>query len=80
MTMMDRRKFLFAALSGAGAGLTLAAGAVQALPLDAGAARGLADHMKDEVKRVQVVVTRPRRRRWVCWWHRGRRVCGWRWV
>jgi hypothetical protein len=20
-----------------------------------------------------------RRRRWVCWWHRGRRVCGWRW-
>lgn len=18
------------------------------------------------------------RRRWVCWWHRGRRVCGWR--
>ena len=22
---------------------------------------------------------RPRRRRWVCWWHRGRRHCGWRW-
>ncbi|WP_284262123.1 twin-arginine translocation signal domain-containing protein [Bradyrhizobium iriomotense] len=22
----------------------------------------------------------PRRtRRWVCWWHRGRRHCGWRW-
>lgn len=21
---------------------------------------------------------RWRRRRWVCWWHRGRRVCGWR--
>jgi hypothetical protein len=20
-----------------------------------------------------------RRRRWVCRWHRGRRVCGWRW-
>ncbi|MGY8676406.1 twin-arginine translocation signal domain-containing protein [Bradyrhizobium sp. UFLA05-153] len=20
-----------------------------------------------------------RRRRWVCWWHRGRRQCGWRW-
>ena len=20
-----------------------------------------------------------RGRRWVCWWHRGRRVCGWRW-
>jgi hypothetical protein len=23
---------------------------------------------------------RPRRRRWVCWWRRGRRICGWRWV
>jgi hypothetical protein len=23
--------------------------------------------------------SRPRRRRWVCWWHRGRRHCGWRW-
>src|SRR5687767_3177954 len=22
---------------------------------------------------------RRRRRRWVCWWHRGRRRCGWRW-
>jgi hypothetical protein len=21
----------------------------------------------------------PRRRRWVCWWHRGRRHCAWRW-
>lgn len=23
---------------------------------------------------------RRRHRRWVCWWHRGRRHCGWRWV
>jgi hypothetical protein len=22
---------------------------------------------------------RRRGRRWVCWWHRGRRHCGWRW-
>ncbi|MBR0839910.1 twin-arginine translocation signal domain-containing protein [Bradyrhizobium liaoningense] len=22
--------------------------------------------------------TPVRRRRWVCWWHRGRRLCGWR--
>jgi hypothetical protein len=28
--------------------------------------------------RAQVIVG-GRRRRWVCWWHRGRRVCGWRW-
>jgi hypothetical protein len=29
-----------------------------------------------------VVVAGPHRRRhrrWRCWWHRGRRVCGWRW-
>ena len=23
---------------------------------------------------------RRRRRRWTCYWRRGRRVCGWRWV
>jgi hypothetical protein len=22
---------------------------------------------------------RHRGRHWRCWWHRGRRVCGWRW-
>jgi hypothetical protein len=41
------------------------------------------------VEKAQVVVGNPRRplprrprhrhhRRWRCWWHRGRRVCGWR--
>ena len=35
----------------------------------------------DPITQAQVVVVGPRRRRrrWVCWWHRGRRVCGWRW-
>jgi hypothetical protein len=23
---------------------------------------------------------RPRRQVWRCWWNRGRRVCGWRWM
>lgn len=33
------------------------------------------------VEKAQVVIVNPRRRRrWVCWWHRGRRRCGWRWV
>ena len=83
MNAMDRRKFLFAALCGAGAGLALAPLAAEAAPLDAGAAGRLADLLKDDVKPAQVVVVprhRPRRRRWVCWWSRGRRVCGWRWV
>jgi hypothetical protein len=30
----------------------------------------------DFVQKTQVVVTRRRRR--VCWWHRGRRICRWR--
>ena len=36
----------------------------------------------DLVEKAQVVVVGPRRRRRrrVCWWSRGRRVCGWRWV
>ncbi len=83
MNAMDRRKFLVATVCGAGAGLALAPGVAVALPLDAGAARGLAEHMNDDVQRAQTVVVhggRPRRRRWVCWWRHGRRVCGWRWV
>ena len=82
MTTMDRRRFLVAALCGAGAGLAIAPGAAEALPLS-GAVLPLADPMNDVVERAQTVVVhnrRPRQRRWVCWWHRGRRVCGWRWV
>jgi len=61
--------------------------AANAVPL--GVAKG--DHMKvdDLVEEAQVVVVgsphrrhhrrrRRHHRRWVCWWHRGRRVCGWR--
>jgi hypothetical protein len=80
MNAMDRRKFVFAALCGAGAGLALAPFGAEALTLDGGATGRLADRLNEDVRRAQVVVTRPRRRRWVCWWHRGRRVCGWRWV
>jgi len=80
MNAMDRRKFVFAALCGAGAGLALAPLGAEALTLDAGAAGRLGDRLNEDVRHAQVVVTRPRRRRWVCWWHRGRRVCGWRWV
>jgi hypothetical protein len=60
------------------AGLALIPDEVEALPMAAetnlaGTAAGFADY-------AQVVVVGPsRRRRWVCWWHGGRRVCGWRW-
>ena len=83
MTPLDRREFLVAALCGAGAGLALAPGGAAALPLDAGAVEPLAARLNDDVQRAQAVVVRharPRHRRWVCWHHRGRRVCGWRWV
>ena len=39
----------------------------------------------DLAEKAQVVIVGPghrrrrrRHRRWVCWWRRGRRVCGWR--
>ena len=82
MDRMDRRKFLAAVICGTGAGLALAPVAAHALPLGAGETGKLADRLADDVQRAQVMVVhrRPRRRRWVCWWHRGRRVCGWRWM
>jgi hypothetical protein len=49
-------------------------------------AKGNNFKVDDLVEKAQVVVVHPsrrrgrRRRRWVCWWHRGRRRCGWRWV
>jgi hypothetical protein len=47
-----------------------------------GVAKGAHAEVDDLVVKAQVVVVHPRRRRrrWVCWWHRGRRRCGWRWV
>ena len=80
MKTIDRRRLIGAIPSGAGVGLVLAPGALEAMPIYS----EVPDGLNDLVERAQVVVVgpraRPRRRRWVCWWHRGRRVCGWRWV
>jgi hypothetical protein len=86
MNTIDRRRMLLDILSGAAvvtatvatAGVALIPDQVEAGPLatemsSAGAAAGFGDY-------AQVFVGGPRRRRrWVCWWRRGRRVCGWRW-
>jgi hypothetical protein len=84
MNTIDRRRMLRNILSGAAvataavaaAGLVLIPDEVEADPLATemtGTAAGFTDY-------AQAVVVGPRRRRrWVCWWHRGRRVCGWRW-
>ncbi len=92
MTAIDRRTVLRQFLAGtvvvaAGvttAGVTFAPEPAEALPLSG------ANILKPDnlVQEAQFVVVGPRRRyyrrwnrrrrRWVCWWRRGRRVCGWR--
>jgi hypothetical protein len=84
------RTCLLAAAAAAGAATALP-GAVQAVPLALDKAPAAA--VPDLLEEAQVVVVNPRQhrrwhrrhrrwnrrhRRWVCWWHRGRRVCGWR--
>jgi hypothetical protein len=83
MNEMDRRTVVRGILSGAAVvalGLTVMPKAVEAVPLAMnknafGPPSGGTDSL---IEKAQVVVRR--RRRWVCWWRRGRRVCGWRWV
>jgi hypothetical protein len=59
MNAMHPRKFFFLVTCGAGAGFALAS--TPARPLNAGARR-LADQLKSDVKRAQVVVVPTRRR------------------
>jgi hypothetical protein len=79
MDVLDRRRLfrhLVCAGAAAAAVAVLGSVAAEAMPLPAeGVARPDAP-----IAKAQVVVVAPRRRRrWVCWWRRGRRVCGWRW-
>jgi hypothetical protein len=36
------------------------------------------DRLVEEARVTVHVHPRHRHRHWRCWWHRGRRVCGWR--
>jgi hypothetical protein len=81
METFDRRSALRVILQ-AGAIGTLAFALIpnvaEAVPL--ALEKSLAGTAPSLVEEAQVVVVnRRRRRRWVCWWRRGRRVCGWRW-
>jgi hypothetical protein len=84
MEPTDRRGALRTILQGAAIGtvaFALLPNAADAVPL--ALEKSLAETAGSLVEEAQVVVAGPRRRRrrrrWVCWWRRGRRVCGWRW-
>lgn len=89
MAAVTRRTLLGSILPGAAIatagvatlGWTLMPDTAEALPLGAARINPLPDDPL--LHKAQVVIVNPpyrrRRRRWVCWWHRGRRVCGWRW-
>ena len=85
MELIDRRGFARGILFGAavtGAGLAVRPETTNAMPLD----NRVPDALDEWIEKAQAVVIRPaprrrpRRRVWRCWWNRGRRVCGWRWV
>jgi hypothetical protein len=91
MNAIDRRSALRGILCvaiAAGFSASSLPNAVEAMPLALEKDLGRkADGLKANP---QAVASRPpqhpvsrrhhrRRRRWVCWWHRGRRRCGWRW-
>jgi hypothetical protein len=83
MTLIDRRNMLSIVLRAGGAvavALTVMPIAARATPLAVGTAGTASPENAPEslVEEAQVVVVGPRRRRRVCWWSRGRRVCAWR--
>jgi hypothetical protein len=85
MDQFNRRAMMRGILCGAavvGVGLALPPGVAEAMPIDAGLAN-TPDGLIDDVQWLGNNWhgnnwNRRRGRRWVCWWHRGRRVCGWR--
>jgi hypothetical protein len=85
MDQLNRRAMMRGILCGAalvGVGLALPLGAAEAMPIDASLANGpegLIEEVQWGTRHWHGNNWRGRRgRRWVCWWHRGRRVCGWR--
>ena len=84
MAAIDRRNALRivlfgAAASAAGAAL-LTPSATEALPIDRGPGLESAAAVEEAQWRGPPPRGRGRRRRrWMCRWRRGRRVCGWEW-
>jgi hypothetical protein len=78
MKPIDRRSVLWGVLRGAaivGVSMALIPSATEAVPLATGhAGAANTDGFIEEAQWGP-----RRRRRWRCWWSRGRRRCGWRW-
>lgn len=72
METIDRRRMVCGILCGApaAAGFALMPGATEAQVVVVGPHHRHHWHHHHHRRR--------HHRRWVCWWHRGRRVCGWR--
>jgi hypothetical protein len=93
MNVIDRRSVLRGLVGGvvaAGVGGELLIRSAEALPSADLRPTRPAEHTGDvDARQYAQFITpgpapirpppRRRRRRWVCWWHRGRRHCGWRW-
>lgn len=83
MRQIDRRALTRGILFGAAvvaAGLAGPSEMASAMPLDDRNPGALDAWIEKTQVRVGPGWRRPRRRVWRCWWRRGRRVCGWRWV
>ena len=83
MKEIDRRSVLTGILCGAAVatvGLAIMPKTAKSLPLaDMKAGDAKPQDLVEEARVAVHVHPRRRHRRWRCWWHRGRRVCGWRW-
>lgn len=77
MGPLHRRAVLggFSSAALAAAGFLAVPAAINAAPLRM---EPLGNPGSAPVEKAQAVVVVPRRRRRVCWWRRGRRVCAWR--
>ena len=85
MEAIDRRSAIRNILGGAAVAGIAATMGVVLLPDSTGAApavidENLAAKPDNLIEYVQMRRRGRPRRRWVCRWRRGRRVCGWRWV